>query len=46
MFSAEADLRFDHQIFIDKKPAYYSFSNTTKNLTAAEVFAEHAQASE
>ncbi len=30
---------FDHQVFIDKKPSFYSFSNTTKNLTEAEIFA-------
>ncbi len=46
LFSAERDLRFDHQIFIDKKPDYYGFSNKTKNLTGAEVFAEHAQGSD
>jgi hypothetical protein len=45
LFSVEGDLRFDHQIFIDKKPGYYAFSNETRNLTGAEVFAEHAQAS-
>ena len=46
LFSSAPDLRFDHQIFIDKKPEYYSFSNETKNLTGAEVFAEHAQGSD
>lgn len=30
---------FTHQIFIDEKPEYYSFSNETKNMTGAEVFA-------
>lgn len=28
-----------HQIFIDEKPEYYSFSNKTQNMTGAEVFA-------
>ncbi|MCW8328428.1 GFA family protein [Photobacterium sp. SDRW27] len=32
----------DHQIFIDKKPEYYDFSNKTENLTEAEVFAKYA----
>ena len=32
---------FDEQIFIDEKPAFYSFSNETKNLTGAEVFAQY-----
>ena len=31
--------KFSHQIFIDEKPDYYSFSNETQNMTAAEVFA-------
>lgn len=35
----EVDLNFDHQVFIDEKPAYYDFSNETKNMTGAEVFA-------
>jgi hypothetical protein len=46
LFSAERDLRFDHQIFIDKKPAYYGFSNETKNLTGAELFAQHVPGSD
>ena len=46
LFSAEGDLRFDHQIFIDQKPEYYCFSNETTNLTGSEVFAQHAQSSE
>ncbi len=35
----EPELVFDHQVFIDEKPRYYSFSNTTKNMTGAELFA-------
>jgi hypothetical protein len=46
LFSAEAALRFDHQIFIDKKPSYYSFSGRTKTLTGEEVFAQHAKTTE
>jgi hypothetical protein len=37
---------FDQQIFIDEKPAFYSFANQTKNLTGDEVFAQYAAASE
>jgi hypothetical protein len=32
----------DHQIFIDEKPHYYSFSQRTHNMTGAEVFAAFA----
>ena len=31
---------FDHQIFIEEKPSFYSFANETKNMTGAEVFAQ------
>lgn len=33
---------FDHQIFIDEKPAFYAFANETTELTGAEVFAQFA----
>jgi hypothetical protein len=32
-------IKFSHQIFIDEKPDYYSFSNETQNMTGEEVFA-------
>jgi len=35
-------LNFDHQIFIEEKPAYYDFANDTKNMTGEEVFAQFA----
>ncbi|RBP52849.1 GFA family protein [Arenicella xantha] len=39
LFDAQTDLVFDHQIFIDEKPSYYSFKQTTPTMTGAEVFA-------
>ena len=36
---------FDHQIFIEEKPEYYTFANSTKNMTGPEVFAAFAQPS-
>lgn len=33
---------FDHQIFIDRKPAFYDFANETRNETEAEVFTKYA----
>lgn len=30
---------FDHEVFIDSKPGFYSFANATKQLTGEEVFA-------
>ncbi len=32
----------DHQVFIDEKPSFYGFSNETRNMTGAEVFAQFA----
>ncbi|OAO03070.1 GFA family protein [Parasphingorhabdus sp.] len=32
-------LEFTSQVFIDEKPAYYSFAEDTKNMTGAELFA-------
>lgn len=40
LFDIDASLELDHQIFIDKKPAYYDFANETKNMTGEEVFAQ------
>lgn len=42
LFNLDAALTFDHQIFIDSKPAYYCFSNKTKNMTGEEVFAQYS----
>ncbi|TBU88305.1 GFA family protein [Phytopseudomonas dryadis] len=36
--------RFELQVFIDAKPAYYCFANQTRNLTGEELFAQHGQA--
>jgi len=42
IFDNDEKFVFDHQIFIDEKPAYYCFSNDTQNMTGAEVFAKYA----
>ncbi len=39
LFDNAPDLVFEHQVFIDEKPSFYSFSNETHNMTGAEVFA-------
>ncbi|MFK8031417.1 MAG: GFA family protein [Gammaproteobacteria bacterium] len=46
LLSVEADCDFDHQVFIDSKPDYYDFSNETKNMTGAELFAMFAPPAE
>ncbi len=39
LFDSGPEATFDHQVFIDEKPHYYSFANDTKNMTAAEMYA-------
>lgn len=46
IFDNSQGLVFDHQIFIDEKPEFYSFANKTKNMTGEEVFAMFASLSE
>ena len=42
LFEDNKEFVFDHQVFIDEKPDFYSFSNDTKNMTGAEVFEKYA----
>jgi hypothetical protein len=42
-FDDQADFVLKSQGFIDEKPAYYAFANTTRELTGAEVFAAFTQ---
>lgn len=41
LFDNQTDFIFDHQVFIDKKPAFYCFANETKDMTEAEVFEKY-----
>ncbi|WP_119166235.1 GFA family protein [Algihabitans albus] len=41
LFENEEGLVFDHQVFIDEKPAFYDFSNETENMTGAEIAAKY-----
>ena len=43
LFDNLGAIRFAGQIFVDKKPAYYTFSNETHNMTEAEVFEMFSQ---
>lgn len=45
LFDDDETVVFDHQIFIEEKPSFYSFANETKNMTGAEVFAQFAASS-
>lgn len=40
IFSLDDTLHFDHQVFIEEKPPYYTFSNATKDMTGEELFAQ------
>lgn len=46
IFDNREGLVFDHQIFIDEKPEYYSFANETKKMTGEEVIAMFASQSQ
>lgn len=46
LFDDDSGLVFDHQVFIDEKPSFYSYANTTSDMTGAEVFAKYAPAEE
>ena len=39
LFDDPDGLQLEHQVFIDQKPDFYAFSNKTRDLTGAEVFA-------
>jgi len=39
LFDNAPELVFEHQVFVDEKPSFYSFANETHNMTGAEVFA-------
>lgn len=36
----DTSFEFDHQVFIDEKPTYYSFANQTHDMTGPELFAK------
>lgn len=41
LFENAEDMSFTGQVFIDKKPDFYSFANKTKNMTEAEIFEKY-----
>jgi hypothetical protein len=45
IFDNDEGFVFEHQVFIDEKPEYYSFANETKNMTGAELFAQFSTSS-
>jgi hypothetical protein len=43
LFDDQEHFVFESQVFIDKKPSFYSFSNKTKDMTEAEIFEMYGQ---
>lgn len=41
LFDDQAGFTFDHQVFVDRKPTFYSFAQRTTEMTEAEVFARY-----
>ena len=46
LFGKGEGLTFEHQLFIDEKPEYFSFANQTHNLTGADFLAQFASTPE
>jgi len=42
LFNNQKNFHFDLQVFTDRKPAFYSFANETKEMTEAEVIEKFA----
>ena len=42
LFADDSNFVLDHQVYIDEKPAFYSFAQKTEDMTGAEVFAKYA----
>lgn len=42
LFDRQAGFDFNLQVFVDKKPSFYSFANKTKEMTEAEVIEKFA----
>ena len=42
----QSDLRLTLQVFVDKKPPFYSLANKTETMTAAEVYAAYGPQSD
>jgi len=38
LFDEQGGFIFETQVFIDRKPSFYSFSNKTNDMTEAEIF--------
>ncbi|CAA0103764.1 Uncharacterised protein [Zhongshania aliphaticivorans] len=43
LFQDAGEFMFKQQIFIDKKPDYYAFANSTETLTEQQVFAQYGE---
>ena len=46
LFEDQNGFNFDHQVFIDNKPDYYSFRQQTHDMTEAEVFAKYGDSTD
>ena len=42
LFDNQGSFNFDLQVFIDRKPSFYSFANKTNEMTEAEVVEKYA----
>ena len=46
LFDYQEQFVFDSQVFIDRKPSFYSFSNKTNDMTESEIFEMYGPSNE
>ena len=46
LFSNDDGIQFNRQVFFDKKPTYYGFSNATRNITSETIYRYYPETKE
>lgn len=46
LFEDDYGIHFERQVFFDKKPEYYSFSNATKNISSEYIYEHYPEVKE
>lgn len=44
LFPLDRELRFDHEIFVERQPSFYSFAEDTKRMTGDELMSKAMRA--
>jgi hypothetical protein len=46
LFENDEGIHFNRQVFFDQKPEYYTFSNTTKNISSETIYEHYPEVRE